>query len=826
MKQKTVISINVFLLLIAFLISKPTVSAQTSMNEVTHEQRQKILFDDNWLFHHGNISGAEKIDFNDKSWRNLSLPHDWSIEGEFNKNAVVGGNGGYLPVGIGWYRKYFSIQNFSQKIWIEFDGSYMNTEVWLNGKYVGKHVNGYISFYFDLTPFLKKGKNIIAVKVDNSIQTNSRWYSGSGIYRHVWLNIANPLHISQWGTNITTTAVNSSSADVSIKTMVENNLIVLKEAVLKSQIFDNSDNIVAESETPFNIDKDEKKEISQVLKVPNPKLWSDHSPDMYILKSVISVNGKTIDQYETSFGIRSIEFSSRKGFLLNGKSVKINGVCLHHDAGCLGAAVPVKVWERRLKILKRMGCNGIRTSHNPVAPEFMDLCDKMGFLVMAEPFDEWTEAKGNTTSAYHKYYNDNWKKDVTWFIRRDRNHPSIVIWSAGNEVPDQSVKSGQEVFKKLLNVFHTEDPTRPVTVANDRIAADDNPVLPGFLELQDVVGYNYVDRWHKRRELYYSLDKMAHPDWKMIGTENVSIAGIRGEYSLENNFATFSFAYNTSMIRAEQLWKFTAVHDYVCGDFMWTGIDYLGESFWPGKSSFSGVIDMAGFPKDGYYFYQSQWTNEPMVHIFPHWNWKGREGEIVPVIAFTNCDAVELFLNGKSYGEKRLDFPRPGNSKSWLQYDEPPVNPTTADLHLSWDIPYKPGTLKAVGKKKGEIVYTSTVQTAGDPVAVRLNADKKTFIADGQDVVHLEVKIVDKKGILVPGANNDIQFKVNGNARLIGVENGNPRDHTKPSSIEKKVFNGMILGMIQSTDRTGNITIKVSSPGLENAEVEFVSVKD
>ena len=494
MAPKWMVTHRVFLFLILFLISSRPVSAQIEIIEIKDNQRQKLLFNDDWIFHLDDVSGAEKVDFDDRNWRQLSLPHDWSIEGDFDEKAVVGGNGGYLPVGVGWYRKHFSIPENSRKIWIEFDGSYMNTEVWLNGSYIGKHVNGYISFYFDLTPFLKQGENVIAVRVDNSIQTNSRWYSGSGIYRHVWLNVAGPIHISQWGTFITTTDVTNTSAVVSVKTKIENHSSPIEEAILKSQIFDNSDNLIAKTQTPLRIFPGEKRELSQELDITSPKLWSIEKPNMYSMKSIIIVNGKTVDQYETPFGIRSIEFNAQKGFLLNGKQVKLNGVCLHHDAGCLGAAVPVKVWERRLKILKKMGCNAIRTSHNPMAPEFMDLCDKMGFLVMDEPFDEWMEAKGNTTSAYHKYFKDHWKKEVMWFIHRDRNHPSVVIWSAGNEVPDQSSKQGQEVLKKLLDVFHTEDPTRPVTVANDRISDDDNPALPEFLELQDVVGYNYVDR--------------------------------------------------------------------------------------------------------------------------------------------------------------------------------------------------------------------------------------------------------------------------------------------------------------------------------------------
>jgi beta-galactosidase len=810
-----------------FIFFLLNINAYSFNIKLDKDSRQRILFDESWKFNQGDISSAERVDFNDDKWRLLKLPHDWSIEGKYDENASTGGSGGYLPTGIGWYRKHFKISKGSQNFLIEFDGVNMNSEVWVNGNYLGKHANGYISFYYDMTPYLKDGENLIAVKVDNSVQTNSRWYSGSGIYRHVWLDIADPLHISQWGTYITTPLVDSLSATVCIKTKVENNYADMKNAVLNSRIIDSQGKTVAEIESPVIVKAGEKKEFTQFVNVTNPSLWSVDAPTMYKLNSYIKVNDKIVDSFESPFGIRSIEFNAMKGFLLNGQRVKINGVCLHHDAGCLGTAVPVQVWERRFKILKDMGCNAIRTSHNAMAPEFMDLCDRMGFLVMDEPFDEWEEGKGNTTSAYHIYFKENWKNDLVSFIHRDRNHPSVVIWSAGNEIPEQVTTRGQKVLKQLLDVFHAEGSTRPVTTANDRIAAEGSPALLPFLEMEDVVGYNYVDRWHERREPYYSVDKINHPDWIMIGTENVSVRGVRGAYSLaDESNNRYGLAYPTSMIRTEQLWKFTATRDYVCGDFMWTGIDYLGESHWPVRASSSGVIDMAGFLKDGYYFYQSQWTKNPMIHLLPHWNWKGKEGEIIPVIAYSNCDAVELFVNGKSYGEQKLEFPRPGNSGSWNTYDKPPVNGTTADLHLTWNIPYEPGTLKAVGKRNGEIVYTTTVATAGVPAALRVSADKKSITSNGEDIVHIKVEIVDVNGTVVPDANNEIQFEVKGEGKLIGVENGNQSDLTSPTSKIKKAFNGLILGYIQSTQKKGNIDIKVSSNGLKDAEITIEDLKN
>ena len=782
------------------------------------DPRQRISFDENWKFFLGDAPGAETVRFNDREWRSLNVPHDWSIEGEYDPYASTGGSGGYLPAGIGWYRKHFTVSKGSNRFRIEFDGVYMNSEVWVNGRYVGKHANGYISFFYDITPYLKDGENVIAVKVDNSIQTNSRWYSGSGIYRHVWLTVTGPLHISPWGTCVTTPSVDSLSSTVLIRTKVENHYTVTKDAVLVSRIVDGEGKAVSEVESPVSVTPGESKEFTQQVTLNNPSLWSVDSPSMYRLISQIKDGSKIIDQQETPFGIRSIEFSAVNGFVLNGKRVKMNGVCLHHDAGCFGAAVPVQVWERRLRILKAMGCNAIRTSHNATAPEFMDLCDRLGFLVMDEPFDEWEETKVNTTSAYHLYFKDNWKNDLTSFILRDRNHPSVVIWSAGNEVPEQSSVRGQQVFRQLLDIFHSEDPTRPVTVANDRIADDSRAALLPFLEMQDVVGYNYVDRWHERREQYYSVDKIAHPEWKMIGTENVSVRGARGVYTLDGSYRNqHGLDFSNGMIRAEQLWKFTATRDYVCGDFMWTGIDYLGESGWPRKGSDAGVIDLAGFPKDGYYFYQSQWTTEPMIHLVPHWNWQGKEGNVIPVIVYTNCDEVELLLNGKSYGIQSLEFPRPGNSGNWDRYDTAPKNATTADLHLRWNIPYERGTLKAVGKRNGEVVCTTMIQTAGESAALRLTADKNRISPNGEDIVHIRVEIVDANGVIVPDADNEIHFEVTGAGKLIGVENGNQSDLTPPSSKVKKAFSGLILGYVQSSLMKGDIRVKVSSEGLKDA---------
>ncbi len=794
------------------------------------EYRQHLLMDNNWKFIQSDVNNAEKQNFNDADWRTINIPHDWSIEGEFKEDAITRGAGGYLPTGIGWYHKHFnlSLVDKDQQFWIEFDGVYMNSDVWLNGHHLGKHPYGYTSFYYDLTPFIKKGENIIAVRVDNSLQPNSRWYSGSGIYRHVWLNIAGPVHIAQWGTYITTPEVDSSSAKISVRTSIENHLKVTKNLVLRSVVINGSGKEVAVAETSVTLTPTGKTDVEQSLKVDSPELWSIETPSIYTLQSYVVEGTKLIDSYISTFGIRKIEYDTDKGFFLNGKHVKMNGVCLHHDAGCLGAAVPEQAWIRRLQLLKDMGCNAIRTSHNPPAPEFLDLCDKMGFLVMDEIFDEWIIKKGQVDFSYHLYFEEWWKSDLLSMIRRDRNHPSVVIWSAGNEVIEQVSETGSEVLQKLVEVFHKEDPTRPVTQANDRIAAGDGPAKLPFLELQDIVGYNYVDRWNERRELYYSVDRHNHADWKMIGTENISVGGIRGQYSIERDLPERgpgrSRDYRIGMIQAEQLWKFTLVNDYVIGDFMWTGIDYLGEAWWPGKNSSSGVIDLCGFPKDGYYFYKSQWTSEPMVHLFPHWNWEGHEGSVISVIAYTNCDTVELFLNGKSFGKKSYVFPQQGHTKAWNTYTRPYIAPTTSDLHLIWDVPYEPGTLKAVGKKNGKIV-TEEVHTTARPVAIRLSADKMELNADAWDIVNVKVEIIDENGLKVPDANNLVEFKVEGEGILVGTDNGNPQDKTPMKNKQRNTFNGLALAVIQSTEKSGNIRITASSSDLKDAVLQVISTR-
>ena len=657
------------------------------------------------------------------------------------------------------------------------------------------------------------------------LQPNTRFYSGSGIYRHVWLTISNRLHVAQWGTYITTPMAEAASATVVIKTSIENNNEVSKNALLRSIVFDMNGNEAGRIESPISVQANNRIETEQKTTVSSPGLWSPETPNMYSIYSVIMDNGEVVDDMGSAFGIRDIKYDVNKGFLLNGKHVKMNGVCLHHDAGSVGAAVPEAMWIRRLQLLKEMGCNAIRTSHNPVAPEFLDLCDRMGFLVMDEIFDEWKA--GKVKYGYSNYF-DQWSQhDLVGFIHRDRNHPSVVMWSAGNEIGEQKQEKGYEILRPLIETFHHEDPTRPVTTGNDNIAADNGSATLPFLQMLDIVGYNYVDRWHERRELFYSTDRHDHPDWKMTGTESVSISGVRGSY-YGGGFAGIDSsvirpANMSSVIRAEQLWKYVSIHDYVIGDFMWTGIDYLGEARWPNKNASSGVIDLCGFPKDAYYFYQSQWTPKPMIHLFPHWNWKGKEGKVIQVMAYTNCDSVELFVNGKSFGIKALEFPRQGNSGGWNRYDRPPVNTTTGDLHLVWDVPYEPGTLKAVGRKGGKVVDEQEIHTTGAPAAIRLTVDRKAINADPSDVAHVKIELVDENGYAVPDADNQIKLTVEGEGSLIGFDNGNPADHTSMKSSLRKTFNGLALAVIQGSRRPGTIHIRAASPAMKEATTEIIT---
>ncbi len=788
-------------------------------------QRPRLSMDPGWRFTLGDPAGAEQPRFDDHEWRTLDLPHDWSIEGTPREDAPGGGRVGYYPMGIGWYRKSFQLPKNARgrEVWLEFDGVYMNGDVWINGVHLGRRPYGYVSFSYDVTTHIVPGTNVVAVRVDNSRQPNSRWYTGSGIYRHVWLTVVDRLHVGHWGTYVTTPRADSVGANVVVRTSLENHHTKTRKGVLRSIVVDSGGREVVRVETPFSLAAGEKAELQQQVQVASPRLWSVEAPTLYALRTEVRDGGRAADAVTTPFGIRSIAYDKDRGFLLNGRRVKMRGVNLHHDAGGLGAAVPEHVWLHRLETLKAMGANAIRTSHNPPAPEFLDLCDRLGFLVMAEAFDEWTI--GKVPEGYHNYFAEWSERDVTDFVHRDRNHPSIVLWSAGNEIGEQSTPDGVQALRRLVEIFHREDPTRPVTTGNDQIVADGRPATLEFLNAEDIVGYNYVDRWHERRELFAEQDRHDHPDWKMIGTESGSIFQSFDErYSLGDDSAVVRPNYNHGMLQAERLWKWITLHDYFAGNFMWTGVDYLGESTWPFKGFGSGALDITGYPKDSYYLYQSLWTDRPVLHLFPHWNWPGRTGQVIPVLAYTNCNIVELFLNGRSLGEKRIEFPAQGTSGGWNSYAEPVVSATTNDLHLSWDVPYEPGVLRAVGKRRdGTPACEAEVRTAGAPAAIRLVPDCDTITTGPGDVAQVAFEIVDSAGTVVPTADNLVTFTVTGGNALV-VDNANLGDLDPYRSDRRHAFNGRGLAILRAHE-PGLLRVTASANGLKPASVQVRAIR-
>jgi len=786
---------------------------------------RRTNFDRGWRFLLGDPTGANMPAFDDETWRSLDLPHDWSIEGAFDEDAPARGNGAYLPTGIGWYRKTFTLPSSARgrRVALQFDGVYQRSEVWINGTSLGMRPYGFIGFSYDLTPHLAPpGKpNRIAVRVDNSLQPNCRWYSGSGIYRHTWLRITNPIHIAENGVSIRTPTITSGSATVEVTARLRNESERDADLDITVEILAPTGEVVQQITTKRALGRNAEASVTQTLTVATPALWSVTTPHLYQSRCTLHSGDVQIDQETTTFGIRHIAFDVDRGFLLNGEHVKLNGVCIHGDGGAVGTAVPERVWERRLELLQKMGCNAIRLSHNPPAPELLDLLDRMGFLVMDEAFDEWRQPKGQTpVYGYHRYFDEWSERDLVAMLERDRNHPSIILWSPGNEVPDQTAADGPATLQRLIDIIRSQDPTRSITVGCDQIAADPKAAPPAFLDKLDVVGYNYVDRWHDRREKYYSIDRHDYPQRRFIGTESSALRGARGVYFVEQPIDEFLERPTNNLIEIEQQQKFIQTYDYVSGDFLWVGIDYLGEARWPNKLAVSGPIDTCGFPKDSFYFYQSIWTKQPVLHLQPHWNWSGKEGKIIPVTCFTNCDSVELFLNGESLGVKGYAFPRPGMTGHYGNY--PPrakAIQTTADLHLTWDVPYTPGILTAKGVKNGKRIEAVEVQTTGVPAKLSLTADRQRIRTTPDDVTHITVAVLDAQGRIVPTAENAITFSLTGAGRILGVDNGQPDSHEPYKADSRSAFNGLALVLVQSNGRPGQITLLASSPSLASSQL-------
>jgi beta-galactosidase len=780
------------------------------------QHKTRVSFNQGWKFKLDSTLSYSDPSADDASWRTLNLPHDWSVEGKFDKNAPSGTGGGALPGGIGWYRKTFTIPSAQKDklVFIDFDGVYRNSEVFINGHSLGIRPYGYSSFQYDLTPFLKYGSdnNVIAVKVDNSVQPNSRWYSGSGIYRNVWITTLNKSHVDRWGTYITTPEVSTQQATVTVETKVVND--GASQPVIETTLFDAAGNKVASASSTANSG------LTQTFKLAQPKLWSIDRPYLYKAVSQLKLGSTVLDTYTTNFGVRSFNFDREKGFSLNGKTVKLLGVCDHHDLGALGAAINTRALERQLQILKAMGCNSIRTSHNPPAPELLDLCDKMGFVVMDEAFDMWAKAK--TKYDYSLDWNKWHETDLRDFITRDRNHPSVVIWSIGNEILEQwgdekkGDTSGRPIARELAGIVRSLDNTRPITTANNNPTKSNHIIQSGALNL---IGYNYSHNNWKN----FLTD---FPNSKMIVTESTSALETRGQYDMVpfdtirrwpqrwdkeftggNRSLTVSAYDHVSApwgSTHEESIKPFLKYDHVSGMYIWTGFDYIGEPTpypWPARSSYFGIIDLAGFPKDVYYLYQSVFTDKPVLHLYPHWNWN--QGDTVDVVAYyNNADNVELFLNGRSLG------------KQSKQGD---------DLHVKWRVPFAPGTLKAVSTKNGKPVLTQQIKTAGEAYKLVLKADRNTITADGNDLSFVEVNIVDKNGVLVPKANNLVHFSVNGPAFIAGVDSGDPVSMESFKGNQHTALNGKALCILQSNGKKGNIILTATADGLQSQTIQVIA---
>jgi len=784
---------------------------------VDAQPRSEIDFNEGWKFFLGNDSSVIDPKFNDSRWRSLSLPHDWSIESDFIKDAPATNQGGSLPGGIGWYRKTFTLPTTTKNknVSIEFDGVYKNSEVWINGHYLGKRPYGYVSFSYDLTGYIfpSPQKNVIVVKVDNSQQPDSRWYSGSGIYRNVKLHVTNNISITISGIFINADKIENNKVDIAVSINVLNNSLKRKIVDIYTNILDAKGNLVTSSNNSVRKAISVGQEVFKgELNIINPILWSPERPYLYKAVTKIMANGRLSDEKITYFGIRSFEFDPKKGFFINNKSLKIKGVCMHHDLGALGAAFNIVAAKRQLKILKEMGCNAIRFSHNPPASELLDLCDQMGFLVIDEAFDMWQKRKNKFD--YHLDFKDWHKKDIEAMVLRDRNHPSVIMWSIGNEIREQFDSTGTTIAKELVSIVKNLDSTRPVTSAVTETFAEKNFITKA--NALDVIGFNYKD-------YDYSELPKRFPGQKFIASETASALATRGVYEFPsdsiriwppNSKVQDTFSANKDFTAAaydntyaywgnthERSWLAVKNSPHIAGAFVWSGFDYLGEPMpypkFPARSSYYGIIDLAGFPKDVYYMYQSEWSAKPVLHIFPHWNWK--PGQLVDIWAYyNNADEVELLLNGRSLGTRKK-------------------NDTI--LHVMWRVPFEAGTLKAISRKKGKIILTKEIKTAGEAARIELAADKTNLKADGKDLSFVAVSILDKKGNLVPDADNLIEFSITSNGKIAGTDNGYQADTVSLKSNKRKCWKGLALAIVQSTKKKGNITLTATSRGIPPASI-------
>ncbi len=776
--------------------------------------RERLLLDFGWRFHFGHANDAGKdfgfgsgrsggfqktggflspsnLAYNDGDWKPVDLPHDWAIELPFKNDPALASKGSY-PLGrdypetsVGWYRRVFDLpaSDAGRRISIEFDGSYRETMVVFNGYYIGRHSGGYDPFSFDLTDFALPGTpNVLLVRVDATL-SDGWFYEGAGIYRHVWLVKTAPVHVKKWGT-LATAKVQPGQATVSIKTEVENHGKGATNVRVISTILDPSGKEVGMTAgTPASVSVLGERTYQQQVVVRQPALWSLEQRNLYKLVTELDSGGTVVDRYETRFGIRDLKFDPDQGFLLNGKPVKVKGTCNHQDHAGIGVALPDAVQYFRVRKLQEMGCNGIRTSHNPPTPELLDACDELGMLVLDE-----TRMLSSNPEGLAQFEN---------VVRRDRNHPSVFIWSMGNEESVSTTETGLKILTSMKAAALNHDTSRPISIAPPPAG---DYMGRGGLVVCDVMGYNYADpqaeAWHKN-----------NPKIAIIGTENVSAVGTRGQYVTDRSKGTVS-SYDpyttTGRASAEGWWRFVSARPYISGGFVWTGFDYRGEPSpyqWPNISSQYGVIDTCGFPKDTFYYYQSWWTNKPVLHVFPHWNWPGLEGQEIAVWVHSNLDRVELFHNGRSLGAKDMQ----------------------KDRHLAWIVKYAPGTIEARGYKDGRQVMVAKRETTGPAARLVLQPERTEISADGEDVTICTVEVQDAQGRVVPVTENDVTFKVTGPGEVIGTGNGDPTNHQPDPGPNRKAFAGLCMAIVQSTKTAGTLKVEATSPGLIAATATITS---
>jgi beta-galactosidase len=772
MKNTLKLSFCGLFMLMAFMLQ--------AQNE-NQKPRSIINFDTDWQFVIDDVKNGDITTLDDSKWRKLDVPHDWSIEGTYDSANPSGRGGGYLPAGIGFYRKSFTVNatDAKRKFFIEFDGVMANSDVWINGDHLGNRPYGYSSFSYDLTSHLKFGKgetNTLAVKVDNSRQPASRYYTGSGIYRHVRMVITNTVYVEQWGVFITSTQVSDKKATVNVETKIKNESSN-SSILLETTILDPAGKPVKTLETKQTLPAGQSVTINQKVEVFTPQLWDLNKPNLYSAITKVKSGKNYVDEQTNVFGIRNSKFEAATGYWLNGKNIKIKGVCLHHDAGALGAAVPLRAWERRFELLKEAGVNAIRTAHNPVAPEFLDLCDRMGFLVMDETFDTWTATKPGSEYGYSLFFKKWWEQDTRDMVLRDRNHPSIIIYSVGNEIRDNlNDSAGFKRYKDQQDLVHRTDPSRPVTMALFRPAIS-KVYTSGFADMMDIVGQNY-----REKELVAAhLDK---PQRIVLGTEN-------GHGQAE--------------------WLVLRDNPFMSGQFLWTGIEYLGEALWPAISWEQGIFDRTGGWKPLSMQRQSWWSDKPVVHIVRKYdnagvgawvaNWTPTDFgtyDEASIEVYSNCDEVELFLNDKSLGIKT----KPAD-----------------DSPRAWVTTFEKGTIRAVAKNGGKIVATAEHKTAGEPAAIMLTADKPNIVKSWDDVTYITAKVVDANGIVCPNVDKPVTFSISETGSVIAVDNGDVNSHESYRGLKRQTYNGLCVAIVRANATSGKIKLTANCVGLKSGSV-------